>query len=70
LASTALTLFLAVFPAEDEPHKAMAVVKVVGGTAVMIGAGIVLFLIARSKARRLANPAASGAVFHREDPLL
>ncbi len=70
LASTALTLFLAVFPAEDEPHKAMAVVKVVGGTAVMIGAGIVLFLIARSKARKLSKLAASGALLHREDRLL
>jgi glutamate:GABA antiporter len=70
LASTALTLFLAVFPAEDEPHKAMAVVKVVGGTAVMIGAGIVLFLVARSKARRLQEPAASGAALHGEDPLM
>ena len=39
LLSTSLTIFLSVFPAEDEPHKAMAVVKVVGGTAVMIGIG-------------------------------
>jgi amino acid transporter len=55
LASTMLTIFLSVFPAEDEPHKVMAVVKVVGGTAVMIGAGIVLFLIGRHKGRKLAE---------------
>lgn len=55
LASTALTIFLSVFPAADEPHKVMAVVKVVGGTAIMIGAGIVLFLIAQYKGRRLAR---------------
>jgi hypothetical protein len=45
----------------------MAAVKVVGGTAVMIGAGIVLFLIARIKARKLA---ASGAFLHGEDRAL
>jgi amino acid transporter len=55
LASTLITIFLSVFPAEDEPHKAMAVGKVVGGTAVMIGAGIVLFLIGRHKGRKLAE---------------
>ena len=53
--STMLTIVLSVFPAEDEPHKAMAVVKVLGGTAVMIGAGIVLFLIGRHKGRKLAE---------------
>jgi hypothetical protein len=55
LVSTTVTIFLSVFPAEDEPHKVMAVVKVVGGTAVMIGIGIVLFLIGRYKGRRLAE---------------
>jgi hypothetical protein len=55
LASTVVTIILSVFPAEDEPHKAMAVVKVVGGTAVMIGAGIVLFLIGQHKGRRVAE---------------
>ena len=53
LMSTTLTIFLSVFPAEDDPHKAVAVAKVVGGTAVMIGAGLVLLLIARYKSRRL-----------------
>lgn len=53
LASTTLTIFLSAFPAGDEPHKALAVMKVVGGTTVMIGAGIILFLIGRAKARKL-----------------
>ena len=35
--------------------KVMAVVKVVGGTAVMIGMGFVLLLIARYKSRRPAE---------------
>jgi amino acid transporter len=55
LASTLLTIFLSVFPANDEPHKVAAVVKVVGGTAVMVGAGIIMFLIGRHKARKLAG---------------
>ena len=58
LASTTLTIFLSVFPGDDEPHKVMAVVKVVGGTAVMVGAGIILFLIGRHKGRKLAEGAA------------
>jgi amino acid transporter len=67
LASTSLTIFLSVFPGDDEPHKLEAVVKVVGGTAVMIGAGVVLFLIGRYKARRLANLPAPDPVLHGED---
>ena len=55
LVSTSLTIFLSVFPAEDEPHKVMAVVKIVGGTAIMIGIGLVLLLIANYKARKLAH---------------
>jgi hypothetical protein len=51
-ASTLLTIFLSAFPAEDDPHKTLAVVKVLGGTMVMIGAGIVMFLIGRFKGRR------------------
>jgi amino acid transporter len=58
LLSTSLTIFLSVFPAEDEPHKAIAVLKVVGGTAIMIGFGLVLLLIARYKARKLARQSA------------
>jgi glutamate:GABA antiporter len=55
LISTTFTIILSVFPAEDDPHKVMAVVKVVGGTAVMIGLGFVLLLIARYKSRKLAE---------------
>jgi len=55
LLSTSLTIFLSVFPAGDEPHPVMAVLKVVGGTAIMIGVGLVLLLIARYKARKLAR---------------
>lgn len=55
LVSTSVTIFLSLFPAEDEPHKLMAVLKIVGGTAVMIGIGLVLLLIAHYKSRKLAQ---------------
>ena len=53
--STSVTIVLSVFPGEDEPHKVMAVAKVVGGTAVMIGVGMALLLIAHYKQRKLAE---------------
>jgi amino acid transporter len=59
LASTALTIVLSAFPADDEPDKLLAVVKVVGGTLVLVGAGIALFLVSRVitryKARSVLN---------------
>ena len=55
LVSTSITIFLSVFPAQDEPHKVMAVLKIVGGTAVMIGIGLVLLVIAHFKGRKLTQ---------------
>jgi amino acid transporter len=52
LASTVLTLVLSVIPAGDEPNKLLAVAKVVGGALVLIGAGVVVFVGARLRARR------------------
>jgi len=49
LASTLLTIVLSVIPADDDPHPAWAVVKVAGATAVLVGAGIVVFLIERRR---------------------
>jgi hypothetical protein len=54
LASTAITILLSAIPAGDEPNKPLAVVKVVGGTAVLIGAGVAVFLFSRWKTRRMA----------------
>lgn len=51
LLSTAVTIALATIPGDDEPHKLLAVVKIVGGTAVLIGAGVAVFLVERKKAR-------------------
>jgi len=55
LASTAITILLSAVPADDEPNKTLAVIKVVGGTAVLIAAGVAVFLFSRWKTRRLTN---------------
>ncbi len=53
LASTSVTIVLSTIPAEDDPHPIMAVVKVVGATGVLIAGGVMLFMIARFKQRKL-----------------
>lgn len=52
LASTSLTIVLSAIPAQDEPHKLLSVVKVVGGAMVLIGAGVAVFALERSRAKR------------------
>ena len=54
LASTALTIVLSAFPAHDDPNKPLAVAKVVGGTIVLVGAGVAVFLLERRRARTRA----------------
>jgi amino acid transporter len=49
LASTALTIVLSVVPAEEEPNKVLAAAKIVGGTAVLVAAGLAVFLYSRWK---------------------
>jgi amino acid transporter len=49
--TTTVAIVLSVIPAAEEPHKALAVVKVVGSTVVLIGAGVAMFLIAQRKRR-------------------
>ncbi len=55
LASTSMTILLSAVPAGDEPNKPLALVKVVGGTMVLVGAGLAVFLFSRWKSRRLAG---------------
>jgi amino acid transporter len=57
LASTAATLILAVIPGGDETNKPLAVAKVLLGTAVLMGAGVAVFLFSRFKARYEAKHA-------------
>jgi amino acid transporter len=48
-ASTALTIVLSVIPSMEEPHKALAVGKVLISTAVLIGLGVAVFVLAKRK---------------------
>jgi amino acid transporter len=52
LLSTAATIFLSTIPAGDEPNKPLTVLKVIGGAAIMVGSGAVVFALERSRARR------------------
>jgi len=52
LASTALTIVLSAFPASDDPNKPLAVAKVLGGTVLLVGTGVAVFLVERRKARK------------------
>ena len=52
LLSTTATIVLSTIPAGDEPNKPLTVLKVVGGAALMVGSGAVVFALERSSARR------------------
>ncbi|HLJ83798.1 MAG TPA: APC family permease [Candidatus Eremiobacteraceae bacterium] len=45
--TTAASMVLSAFPADDDPHKALAVIKVLGMTALMIGGGMAVYFIGR-----------------------
>jgi amino acid transporter len=55
LLSTTVTIVLSTIPGADETNKALAIIKVVGGTAVLVGAGVVVFLIGRFKGRTMLS---------------
>ena len=48
--TTACSIVLAALPAPGEPEKALAAAKVVGGTFVILGAGVVVYVLGRRKA--------------------
>ncbi len=52
LTSTVLTVVLSAIPAEDDPHPVLAVVKILGLTAVLVGAGVAVFAAAHMRKRR------------------
>ncbi len=56
--TTTATIVLAAVPADEEPNKPLAVAKVLGATAVLIGAGAVTFWIGARKKKRNLQPAA------------
>ena len=51
-ASTTLTILLSLLPAPDEPNKPLAVLKVLGLTAVLLGVGVVIYWNAKARASR------------------
>lgn len=52
LATTLISMVLSAFPADDEPNKALAVVKVLGMTVLMVGAGMAIYLASRRNAAK------------------
>jgi len=57
-ACTALTIVLSVIPPKEEPHKALAVAKVLTSTAALIGAGMAVFASAWRKRKNRLSPTA------------
>jgi amino acid transporter len=53
-AATATTIVLSLFPGADQPDKVLAVVKVVGATAVQLGLGVAIFVAERRRAGKEA----------------
>lgn len=51
LLATSAAIVLACFPAEDEPRKALAVLKIIGMSAVLIGSGVIVYGLGRRAAR-------------------
>jgi glutamate:GABA antiporter len=51
--STLTTIVFSVIPAADEPHKLLAVAKIVGLTVLLLGIGMLLFAFGKSRAAKL-----------------
>ena len=50
-AVTAISIVLACIPPDDEPNKTLAVVKVVGLSLLLVGIGVVVYMIGRRRAQ-------------------
>jgi amino acid transporter len=53
--TTLCAIVLAVVPADDEPNKVLAVVKVLGMTVVLVGSGVAVYLSARRRELRAST---------------
>lgn len=51
--TTAISVILALIPAPDEPNKMLAFIKVAGFTAALVGCGVVVYVMARSRQVRI-----------------
>src|SRR5437762_3063733 len=48
---TAVSIVLACVPPDEEPNKPLAIVKVVGSSLVLVGIGVIVYLLGRRRAR-------------------
>jgi glutamate:GABA antiporter len=51
--TTAVSIVLSFFPAEDEPHKTLAVAKILGLTILSTGSGVVVYAVGRWRKRAI-----------------
>ncbi len=56
--TSVVTIVLSLVPPAEEPHKILAVLKIVIGTAVMLGVGAGIFYVGWRRVRDAANSAA------------
>jgi glutamate:GABA antiporter len=54
-ATTTVTILLSLLPPPDEPNKALAVLKIVGLTGLLLLAGVFLYVLGKRRATRMAS---------------
>jgi len=59
LITTSITICLSVLPSDDEPDKALAIIKVVGMTIVLLAAGVVVYALGRRRKAHSLNAQAA-----------
>ena len=42
-------IVLACVPSDDDPNKTLAVIKIVGGSVVLVGAGVAVYLVGKRR---------------------
>jgi amino acid transporter len=60
LLSTGITIVLSVIPSAEETNKPLAIAKVLGATAVLVGMGVALFLVSLWRTHRLTRSSQRG----------
>ena len=50
--TTLITIAFSVLPAEDDPHKILAVVKIIGLTILLLAMGVFVFILGKSQAAK------------------
>jgi len=61
-ATTTFTILISVLPPPGEPNKALAVIKIVGLSAILLGAGVILYWNARLRVRRGSSLSGAGGI--------